>query len=289
MIDFVPFMEAVNFKDIVPEKIEEYWQSDQWGLEPTEKGRRYQFRTDDFSFSSRSQEPLNTQKIQHIFDELQTLPTGCLFDGILTSGNYNETIQILEFPLQKCLEVQERKPLYFVLTDILFCNDEDICTLPLFDRRNILTSMIREFKYSRASNIYSDKKQEMYDSLKIVYDSFYFKDLESQYSFNKSRRWRLYKEPQIFFAVVTDVIVDTGKFENMAGTLQISNYINGKLKKITNIGGMSTDDRITFFNDKEKIIGKVVEFKAQQKTNSTYSEARFVGIREDIDPQSCIF
>jgi ATP-dependent DNA ligase len=53
---------------------------------------------------------------------------------------------------------------------------------------------------------------------------------------------------------------------------------------------MSDEERNNFWNNKKKFVGRIIEFKAQEKTKDfRYRHPVFVRMREDKNATECIF
>ena len=296
-ISFVNLMDGTLIKhDVDDPEMEEFWESNEWILEPIERGRRYQclIQNNEIRFCSKLEERktrIIEPKIQCIINELKNikLTNGTLIDGYITSFDSKNTTRALELPVDKSLEFQKENKLFFIVNDIIYNNGETTYDLPLFERKEILIKSMCEDEHIKITNFFYDKKYEEYQKSKEKYDSFFFKNLDSEYVFKQSNRWRLLKKSQIYFAVILDIIPGQGKLENMCGALKIGQYKDNKLIEITNVSGLDNDERVMFFQDKDKYVGKVIEIRAFEKTESNYKEARFVQLREDKKPEECIF
>ena len=289
-IDFIEFMEGspITFEPEHP-KMDMYWQSDQWILEPVVRGRRYQCLINDgsVSFSSRHGEAAINDKIPHIVNEIiKIIPDGSLVDGIISAGD--DTLKILESSVEKSLNLQIDKPLQFIIYDVLYWDCKICLDFPLFDRKKKF-EFIGNSGNVKVSKSFIKDKYKIYQSLKNDYDAFYFRDLDFENVGRTSSRWKIYKELQSFFAIIIDVLEGKGKFENMCGALEVGQFKKGKMTHITNVSGMTNDDRIRFFEDKKQFIGKIIEIKALRKTKSNFIEARFSKLRDDKVPQDCVF
>lgn len=294
MIRLVNMMEGASLNiDKNHERMDMYWQSDQWVLEPMEKGRRYQCIIENgvISFFTKSEKSCSRSingKIPHIVESIiKKIPDQSLIDGYITIQDEIKTLQILESSVDNALRLQKKGKLDFVISDIVYWNDDQFFELPLFDRRKKIEE-IQEDEHLKISKNFINDKYNVYQNLRSDYDVFYFKDLDSPYIFGKSSMWKILKEPQSFYVTILDVLEGKGKFENMAGSLAVGQNRNGKMTYITNIAGLNGDDRIIFFQNKEKYINKVIEIKALKRTINKFSEARFYKLREDLDPSICI-
>lgn len=266
MPDFVELMEGVPINiSVESDRMEMYWYSNEWILEPA-AGRRVQCLIDSrTSFSTKTKTGTIELNVPHIIDDLQQIPKNTLLDGFITDDNSQ-----------------------FVVSDVIFWNDNSLAENSLFDRKIQLKTIVQT-KNVRLSQTFFDLKHDNYEKLKDTYDTFYFKNLDSPYHFGRSRTWRIFKEPKSFFVVIMGVTEGKGKIKNMCGAFQIGQYKDNQLTHITNVSGMSNEDRVRFYQQREQLINKVIEIKAFSRTKTSFDEARFYRLRDDIDPKSCIF
>jgi len=150
MIQFVNLMEPTQL-DPNDEKMDMYWESNEFILEPIEEGRRYQclISENNVAFSTkkeRSKKGLIDDKVPEIIENLKTIiPQNSLLDGYLTTGNYNETLRILESKTETSLELQKKHHLKFIIMDVIYWNNEQLAH-PFFDRRKIVEKIKNTMK-----------------------------------------------------------------------------------------------------------------------------------------------
>jgi len=294
-MNFVDLMVGRSIKpDISFEKMQELWYSEQYILEPIQNGKRYQcLITDsiDWNTLNANNTPKSIRnKIIHVINKIEEIfPKDTLLDGYISCGDYSKTMQILESSDEKANEIQRNEQLFlkYEIMDIIYIGGYYLFNFPLFERKRRLKEI--EGDYISIVNYVSRNKKEILEQWKNEYNSFYFKDLASEYVFGNSSKWKIYKEPQIFYGVIMNIIEGRGKYKNMAGSLEIGMYVDGELKKITNIGGMNTDQRVLFFHNSSDYIGKIVEIKALEKSKNNLLEARFENLAEDKTRNDCIF
>lgn len=104
------------------------------------------------------------------------------------------------------------------------------------------------------------------------YEGIMFKDPDAVYECKRSTSW-LKQKPFIEVSLtVVDVEEGTGKNAGKMGAIVCEGEDDGK-KIIVNVGsGFSDDDRAEIWQDKEAVIGQVVEIRADAATRSQDSE-----------------
>jgi ATP-dependent DNA ligase len=298
--EFVDLMQSKPFKsDLEEGALEEFWQSDEWVLEPDVNGRRCQCLITEkgIEFTGRTKDYRKldiSRRANHIVRQLEKLelPTNTLFDGfLLGQNNYAYTVQLIELSDIQSIALQEQQGnLNYVIHDVIYRNNEEVSYFAYKERREILEKLIVPKKNIWLSTVIKDQKKEQYEKLKDEYDNFTFKMVEAPYIFGKSAYWRSLKRIRNYFAVIMSINEGQGRFEKMCGSLTVGQYREGKLVELVNIGGaMDFDDRIEFFDKKETYLGKVVEIKTTGRSEESFYDARFYRLRFDKKPEDCVF
>jgi len=171
-IDFVGLMEGSLIRvDADHPSMDKYWQSEQWILEPIEKGRKYQclIKNDDVSFLSR--QGASSYNNQSIINNIKKeIPNNSLID-IIVKESLND----------------------LVIYDIIYWDSNEFLQETLFDRRKKLES-IQEIDSIKISKTFIKDKYKIYLSLKDSYYGFYFKNLDSEYICGHlSSQWKILK------------------------------------------------------------------------------------------------
>jgi len=303
MIDFVDLMDgrAICFH-INEFEMEKFWYSDQWILEPTLIGRRIQCLIDEngeikfWGKRIKYVKPNLDNKINHILNNLKQLnfPKNTLIDGYFSFGNSQSLLtqffQYNSIEMSDKLQEKNGKIVYYI-TDIVYKDGKDLTELPLFDRKKIILTLAHDdLEYVKIQKTYFKSKQQVFKQLKDKYEVFIFKNVDSQYEPKISAQWKIFKEPETFFMVLTDFI--DGKTENrqnMITAFEGSQFKNGVMQKIMNIPVNNCDDMVYYYNNKEKFLGKIFEIKAFERLVNKYQEARFHKMRPDLTEEVCIF
>jgi ATP-dependent DNA ligase len=294
MADFVDFMEGTKLKiSENDDRMEEFWQSDEWLLEQVPIGRRVQCLITNegkVKFSGKSK---IENKVPQIIQDINELgfPKDTLLDGYLTAGDYARTVQMIEYDDSKSVKEQKASgALRFILTDLIMLKDRDIYNFPLFDRMKALSDFCSVSSYVEVSQKYRKSKKELYEQLKGTCEVFIFKLLNSPYIFGTSGYWKILKVKKPYFVVILDITEGKGKYKGACGSLEVGQYKNEKLVRFTSVGmGMDMDTRINFLKDKNNFINKVIEIRALNRTKKSFNEAIFYSLRNDLNPKNCIY
>jgi ATP-dependent DNA ligase len=295
MIEFVNLMEARSLVAL-EEKMDEYWYSDNWTMEPIYQGIRYQCLIDDtgelkFLGKKKDYKENSMYLLTELIEEIKSynLPKNSLFEGYLTFGNDQQKA----YQFLKSNEINEiSKNLEFYFTDIIYLENKEFFLMPLFDRRSRLISLIQDKKLVKIQKSYTTNKKDKFEELKDSIKVFLFKDLESIYAFKQSMSWRIFKRPKSFFMIVTGFVENNKdeQYKGMVMALEGGQFKGGQIIKIMNVPVHSNDSRRYLYNSKKEILGQVFEFLALEKTKKgKFQETRFVNIRSDLKPEKCIY
>jgi ATP-dependent DNA ligase len=294
MIEFVDLMQARSLV-VLEEKMDEYWYSDNWVMEPIYQGIRYQCLVDDsrelkFLGKKKDCKENSVYLLTELIEEIKSfnLPKNSLFEGYLTFNNDQQ--KAYQFLKSNTID-DLYKDFEFYFTDVIYLENKELFLLPLFDRRSRLTSLIQDKKLVKLQKSYTSNKKDKFEELRDKIKVFLFKELESTYTFKQSMSWRIFKLPKSFFMIVTGFIEnDNEQYKGMVMALEGSQYKDGQITKIMNVPVHRNDSRHFLYNSRKEIIGKVFEFLALEKTKKgKFQETRFVDMRNDFNPEECIW
>ena len=168
-------------------------------------------------------------------------------------------------------------------------------TLDYKRRRELLEGFIKNmpdkfvFKYFDLTNMKTCDTLEEAQAIAMSYiDNGYegavVKHPRAFYICGRKDSWLKIKNIQTFDGVITEVIPGelSGKYSNMAGKLMVKCYV-GDNEITGTIGTGFTDTmRKYLWDNKEQVIGKVIEFTMLSKTvNDNFRSGVFKGFRED--------
>jgi ATP-dependent DNA ligase len=303
MLDFVNLMEGRSIGlDLADPKMDQYWYSDNWILEPIYQGKRSQclISKDQVSFQgkkSRYKEDNDiNEKIQHIITDIESLslPSNTLLDGFFAFDNDDSTVLYRFLSLKNLTDIEELYHKYgairFYVTDLIYFDGKPVFSFSLFDRKKQLSNIIKQKDNIKLQSYYFANKLKEYNELKNIFKVFVFKKIESVYKFGISSDWMIFKLPNSYNMIIIGFIEnDKEEFRHMVLALEAGQLRNGRLEKIMNIPVHGSENRLFFFQKKEELKGKVFEIKALEKKSGKYQEARFFCLRPDLTQHDCVF
>ena len=230
-------------------------------------------------FSRNGKELSNFPKILQQFDEmLDQMPESMVFDGEVMSDDFQTLMREIHrkggaktddavLNVFDCLPLEDFK--------------EGACSTTLIDRKKMLDnyqfgSNIRLVENVKINLSEEDGQKQFADYNKLCIDKGYegimVKPVNGIYECKRSSLWLKVKPFIEVSLTVKDVEEGTGRNVGKLGALIVEGKDDGKFIK-TNVGsGLTDTDRETFWKAKDKLIGQVVEVRADQITQNQDSK-----------------
>lgn len=174
--------------------------------------------------------------------------------------------------------------------------NKQVTTLPYYRRRELLEKFIDnivsnscQWKFFTKTHL---EKVNTLEEVQMVaqryidagYEGAVVKHPTHQYICDRKNVWLKIKDIQTFDGIITDVLPGeaSGKYNNMASKLLVKVNMKGQ-EIIGTIGtGFKDEDRKYLWDNKNEVIGKVVEFTVLSKTvNDNFRSGVFKGLRVD--------
>lgn len=304
MVDFVRLMDP---KTLRPDKAEQFFDDPDWLMEPKINGRRIQSGTinNEVGFAGRyareGSENIDDfkYKFRNIRNDLQEmLPNGTLLDGEvhLPGRPSSQTFQIVNASsIDTAISLQEQYGfLVYVVFDIMFYDGQSLLSSSLNFRRRKLRSIISQTcNVELVENIQTtvDKKRRWSEILDSSNEEkgVVFKFAESDYDCSRSKWWRKLKRFETYDGVITGFNLDKKYPTDFVSSIQVAQYRNTRLVHVANVSNLTKDQASEFRSHIDVYIGKVIQFKAEAKTPTSYKNPRFDRVRPDKEPQSCVW
>ena len=230
-------------------------------------------------FSRNGKELSNFPKILQQFDEmLDQMPESMVFDGEVMSDDFQTLMREIHrkggaktddavLNVFDCLPLEDFK--------------EGACSTTLIDRKKMLDnyqfgSNIRLVENVKINLSEEDGQKQFADYNKLCIDKGYegimVKPVNGIYECKRSSLWLKVKPFIEVSLTVKDVEEGTGRNVGKLGALIVEGKDDGKFIK-TNVGsGLTDTDRETFWKAKDKLIGQIVEVRADQITQNQDSK-----------------
>ncbi len=218
--------------------------------------------------------------------EMSELPIGTLLDGRLFSDDGESPLRWLtrsDPPSGPC-------QLRLAILDIIEFGQDRTDQWPLSDRRELLRNALTDtpsvfvptWRIGDSSLEYAvallDKRGDAIEGVSL-------RRLGAPYGGAKS--WLTHRCTETYQAVVLDISEGRGKFTGTAGSLVVGQLRDGKLQRVASVDSMAEDQRHHAWMNRTSIIGTVVSFVSQGKTESGYLRPRLLCFLPDADPASC--
>ncbi|MDO8640605.1 MAG: hypothetical protein Q7R33_03595 [Nitrosarchaeum sp.] len=303
MIDFISLMDP---KILKIEKSDSYFEDSDWIQELKYYGRRMQcLIRDDVFFAGRygrnAKENISSfrWKLFKIYEDLKKmkLPNNTLLDGevYLPGKSATLTHQILNSDVDMAVNLQERHGfLSFVVFDIIGCNDVLMQQLTLMKRKQRLSEILRPTCNIELISYLTKTDEKRKQWQKILASTqeekgVVFKFVESEYESNRSKMWRKMKSLETYDGVVIGFNLDEKYPKDFVTSIRVAQYQTGKLLHVADVSNLTREQAADFRGKIEFYLGKVVQFKSETKTATSYKNPRFDCLRLDKDPKTCLW
>lgn len=300
MIDFIDLMDPSILRT---EKSDEQFEDDNWILEPKINGRRIQcLINDDVSFAGRygrnAHENISNfrYKFSRIYDDIYKmgLPKNTLLDGevYLPGRPVSQTYQIINSDLNDSITLQEQYGfLVYIIFDIIAINNSWLMNNSLMDRKSKLRKVICPTCNIELIQIIDDKAEYWQRIRKSNNEEkgVVFKHVESEYESKKSKWWKKLKDSETYDGVIMSFKFNERYPEDFVSSIKVGQYRRNALVEVANVSGLTKEQASDFRSKLEYYTGKVIQFKSESKTSSSYKNPRFDCLRLDKLPQSCLW
>jgi len=271
---------------VVTEETLKTWTPDEWAkwwIEPKLDGARMIYHKG--KFFSRTGKPLHN--LEHIAEELATLPQGWTLDGEVYGADWASTMSAA----RASKTVKAHNGLRFGVFDILTDMDWEDQSCPghctLRERRKVVAEHVHGLKHTHITHpIFVDNLSRFLtvhsSNLGHGCDGTVLKRWDSLYEFKRTKTWLKVKPRLDADGVVVGMKEGEGKYKGMCGALEV--LPEGALVT-TFVSGMIDQQRNEWWALREtraSIIGKTIEVKIRGvHPSSRWIEPRFHRIRED--------
>jgi DNA ligase-1 len=229
---------------------------------------------------SRTGKPLNN--LGAVLKELGVRAAGCVLDGEIVGENWADTMHNARASEGK----RNSNALSFKVFDMLTVPEwkASWSGRDLHDRQTLLTEYIKPSYHVQIVQPFELRSYEefiaFYDQcLESGCDGVVLKQLHSMYEFKRTKTWLKVKPEHTVDGKVVGVRVGKLKY---AGTLGALVFEPEGSTVITNVSGMTDEQRHYWWTHQYAIVGKTIEVKCRGiHPTGKLIEPRFVRIRED--------
>ena len=206
----------------------------------------------------------------------------------------------------------KQAPIVYYVFDVLYFDGDDLRPVPLLERKTFLRQILREDELVRYSDHVLEKGRELYDlAVERKLEGLIAKRISSIYLEGRSSAWLKIKLTLDLDAVVGGWTNPRGSREHF-GALLLGLYDKHELQFISGVGtGFGASEQKRLSRQLEKLKTEICPFAAKPATREKahwvkpelvarvtfagWTEGRhlraprFLGLREDGDPQACTF
>lgn len=293
------FSGLMDPKIIKLEKSKSYFYDRGWIIEPKISGRRIQAWINDnkVQFAGRygieGREDLNAlnMKLRHLADELRAMkiPNGTLIDGEVHIPGlpFGAAKVINSNPDDAITYQQEVGFLRYTLFDAMLYRNIPVYESELSSRFQTLNVIINESKHVDVIKRLPNDGSLTWDHVTLMgLEGLVFKDIDSLYYEHRSKSWRKLKVSESYDAIITGMKLSASG-ERIA-SFEAAQYIKGKITHVANVGNIPSHIAKDI-EGAEQLIGQVLQFRADMRTDKSYKNPRFECFRDDKLPTSCLW
>ena len=305
MVDFIPLCDP---KILRIEKSDQYFDDSDWILEPKINGRRIQsLIRKNIEFAGRYAREANENisdfpwKFLRICEELKSIniPSNTLFDGevYLPGRSVSTTMQMINLDVDASIQLQELQGhLHYIIFDILALDGNFLTSRTFNNRRKILEKIFSKTKLYNVhvinQYVITDEKNKYWQKI-LASDNeekgVVFKFKESEYESSRSKWWLKLKKTETYEGVILNFKLHNKYPDEFVSSIEVGQYRNSRLIKVASVSGLTKEDASEFRSNVETYKGKVIQFRSESKTKTSYKTPRFDRVRYDKIPQSCIW
>lgn len=300
------FIELMDPRIVKLEKSDQMFEDSSWVMEPKLSGRRIQARVLDgiVSFAGRygadGQEDLDdlSLKLRHISASLLSMgvPNGTMLDGeVHIPNNFTDTMRILNSPIDRAIQLQEELGfLRYTVFDLPYMEHRSLVENSLQFRQAKMRTLLgsNDINVETIASFPTDLKSRRSSWNTIVasgHEGVVFKLNEAPYEFGKSKWWRKLKTSATYDGVIRGFKLSNKNPDDLVSSVEVGQYRNGALVTVARVGNISNDESSYMRQNMERLVGKVVQFRADSKTETSYKNPRFDCLRNDKAPERCLW
>jgi len=303
MVDFLKLMDPSILK---VEKSDQQFEDTDWVQEPKINGRRIQcLINDEVHFAGRygreghEDISLLRLKFRRIYEDIvnMKLPKGTLFDGEvhLPGRPVADTLQVINSNIDDAITLQEQYGfLSYTIFDVMAVEDKWLTSRPLAFRKSKLAATVAPTcnielisgvtKKVDKQNFWKQLLESNHEEKGVV-----FKFLESEYESDRSKWWKKLKKFDTYDGVISGFNLNEKYPSDFVASIKVSQYRYNRLTHVANISGLTKEQASDFRSKIEYYTGKVIQFRSESKTSTSYKNPRFDCLRLDKQPQSCVW
>ena len=212
----------------------------------------------------------------------------------LSSSKYNNFVfdgEVMSNDFQELMKQVHRKSgantkdAYLALFDILPLNEfnNGVSKLNSIERKEVLRKLDNNFKDSiklvdyEVIDFDNPKGQAKFakmnkEALEMGYEGLMIKPKNDLYECKRSHAWLKIKPFIEVTLKVTSIQEGTGKHEGKLGAFTVEGTDDGKFFSLSVGSGLTDEDREKFWLDRDKLVGRLIEIRADAITQSLDSE-----------------
>jgi ATP-dependent DNA ligase len=224
------------------------------------------------------------------------MPPGTLLDGKLVSeSGWGSVLRWLTCAGGRLGEAEEPRGAKLVVFDVMAFGSDPTDEWPLAERGRLL-----EDAAPRTGAVAVSPWRVGDEGLGFALDllrepgetteGIVLKRLGSPYGGGATKDWLVHRHREVRNGVVLDVVEGRGKLRGTAGSVVVGQrFADGGVRRVASLDGMTMDQRHHAWRNRRNLVGTVVSFASQGRTESGYRRPRLLCFMASGDPGSCLW
>lgn len=225
------------------------------------------------------------EELEAMGQAIPKLYEGTVLDGELIADSWNATMHLAA--MSGVHDGDGR--LNFIVFDLVYVMGKSLKDQPWTTRRSLLEKVLAPFTTDTSMLMLSKLLPPEKSELQRIWDNggegVIIKRKDAPYEPGGRHYWQKLKLIETAEAVITGYTPGQGKYLDTIGAVELSQYVNGKLQKVTQVSGMTDEVRRSLTSAD---IGQVIEFEHYGKTvNTSYRHPQWKRFRPDKVAEDC--
>lgn len=231
-----------------------------------------------------AQAALRTE-LEQMGSSVPNLYAGTVLDGELAAESWNQTMHLLAVSGSN----EGEGKLNFIVFDLVYLMGNSLKDTPWTKRRELLETLMKPFVTSNSvlqvSKLLSPEKSELQRIWDAGGEGVIMKRRDAPYVPGDRRYWQKLKLIETAEAWISGYTAGSGKYSDTIGAVELSQYVAGVAKRVTQVSGMTDEVRRSLTSTD---IGTVIEFEHYGKTvNTSYRHPQWKRRRTDKTKEEC--
>ena len=222
------------------------------------------------------------------------MPLGTLLDGKLVSeSGWRSILRWLTCASGRLGEADEPRGAKLIVFDVIAFGSDPTDMWPLAERGRLLENTAPRTGAAAVSPWRTGDEGlgfalDLLREPSETTEGIVLKRLDSPYGSGTTKDWLVHRHREVRRGVILDVVEGRGKLRGTAGSVVVGQrFAGGGLRRVASLDGMTMDQRHYVWRNRRSLVGTVVSFASQGRTESGYRRPRLLCFVGAGDLASC--